>query len=353
MNVRRKSRPVRIGTVTIGNGYPIAVQSMTKTDTRDVSATVNQILELEDAGCEIIRVAVPDIEAAKNISEIKKRIHIPLVADIHFDPRLAVESILQGVDKIRLNPSNIKDKEWIKKIARLAKERGISIRVGANLGSFHNRPSNVVEALVNTALNEVKVLNDVDFDNIVISIKTSDVLTTIQANEKIASMTDYPIHLGVTEAGPLEESLIKSSAGIGYLLMKGIGDTIRYSISDIPVKEVEAGFTLLKSLHLRESGLTIVSCPTCGRCEIDLFSLIKRVKADFGRVKVPVKVAIMGCVVNGPGEAQDADIGLAGGRKMGVIFKKGKVIKTVSEDRLYEEFKKELQKVISEKEKSN
>ena len=352
--MRRKSRPVRIGTVTIGNGYPIAVQSMTKTDTRDVSATVNQILELEDVGCEIIRVAVPDIEAAKNISEIKKRIHIPLVADIHFDPTLAVESILQGADKIRLNPSNIKDKEWIKKIARLAKERGISIRVGANLGSFRNRPNNVVEALVDTALNEVKILNDADFDNIVISIKTSDVLTTIQANKKIASMVDYPIHLGVTEAGPLEESLIKSSAGIGHLLMKGIGDTIRYSISDIPVKEVEAGFTLLKSLHLRgSSGLTIVSCPTCGRCEIDLFSLIKRVKADFGRVKVPVKVAIMGCVVNGPGEAQDADIGLAGGRKIGVIFKKGKVIKTVSEDRLYEEFKKELQKVISEKEKSN
>ena len=350
---RRITRSVRIGTITIGSKYPVAVQSMTKTDTRDISATVNQILELEDAGCEIIRVAVPDMEAARSISEIKKKIHIPLVADIHFDPRLAVESILRGADKIRLNPSNIKDKEWIKKIACLAKERGIPIRVGANLGSFRNRPDNVVDALIDTTLNEVKVLNDTDFDNIVISIKTSDVLTTIQANEKIASMTDYPMHLGVTEAGPLEESLIKSSAGIGYLLMKGIGDTIRYSISDIPVKEVEAGFTLLRSLYLRENGLTIVSCPTCGRCEIDLFSLIKRVKADFGRVRIPVKVAIMGCVVNGPGEAQDADIGLAGGRRMGVIFKKGKVIKTVSEDKLYEEFKKELQKVISEKENSD
>jgi len=351
--MRRETRSVRIGSVTIGSGHPIAVQSMTKTDTRNVLATVSQILELEDAGCEIIRVAVPDMEAAESISEIKKRIHIPLVADIHFDPRLAIESILHGADKIRLNPSNIEDKEWIKKIARLAKERGIPIRVGANLGSFRNRPDNVVDTLVNTALNEIKILNDVDFNNIVISIKTSDVLTTVKANEKIASLVDYPLHLGVTEAGPLEESLIKSSTGIGYLLIKGIGDTIRYSISDAPIKEVEAGFTLLKSLHLRESGLTIVSCPTCGRCEIDLFSLIKRVKADFGRVKTPVKVAIMGCVVNGPGEARDADIGLAGGRKMGVIFKKGKVIKTVSENKLYEEFKKELQKVIVEKENSN
>ncbi len=351
--MRRKSRPIRIGTVTIGSEYPIVVQSMTKTDTRDVSATVNQILELEDAGCEVVRVAVPDMEAAKSISEIKKSIHIPLVADIHFDPRLAMESILQGADKIRLNPSNISDQDWIRKIAHLAKEREVPIRVGANLGSFRNRPANVVDALVNTALDEIRILNDADFGNIVISIKTSDVLTTIRANEKIASLTDYPIHLGVTEAGPLEESLIKSSAGIGYLLLRGIGDTIRYSISDVPVKEVEAGFTLLKSLHLRESRLTIVSCPTCGRCEIDLFSLIKRVKADFGKVKVPVKVAIMGCVVNGPGEAQDADIGLAGGRKMGVIFKKGKVIKTVSEDKLYEEFKIELQKIITEKKYSD
>jgi (E)-4-hydroxy-3-methylbut-2-enyl-diphosphate synthase len=350
--VRRKSREVKIGNVVIGGPNPIAVQSMTKTDTRDVESTVSQILELEEAGCEIIRVAVPDMEAAEKISDIKRRIHIPLVADIHFDPRLAIESILQGADKIRLNPSNIEDKDWIKKIAILAKERSVPIRVGANLGSFRSRPENVVKALVDTALNEVRVLNDVDFDNIVISIKTSDVLTTVEANEKIASLVDYPIHLGVTEAGPLEESLIKSSAGIGYLLLRGIGDTIRYSISAEPIKEVDAGFTLLKSLHLRESGLTIVSCPTCGRCEIDLFSLIKRVKADFGRIKVPVKVAIMGCVVNGPGEAREADIGLAGGRKVGVIFKKGKVIKTVPEPKLYDEFKKELIKIIEEKKKS-
>lgn len=351
--MRRNSRVVRIGGVKIGGAYPIAVQSMTKTDTRNVSETVSQISELEDAGCEIIRVAVPDREAAEAIKEIKKRIRIPLIADIHFDPRLAMLSILNGADKIRLNPSNIEDKEWIEKIARLANERNVPIRVGANLGSFRKKPDNVIFALVSTVLNEIRILNDANFDNIVVSIKTSDVLQTIAANRKIAEVIDYPIHLGVTEAGPLEESLIKSSAGIGALLMEGIGDTIRYSISDKPIKEVEAAFTLLKSLHLRERGITIVSCPTCGRCEIDLFSLVKRVKKDFGDVKVPVKVAIMGCVVNGPGEAKDADIGIAGGKKSGVIFKKGKIIKTVSEENLYSEFKKELEKLIEEKSNSS
>ncbi len=350
--MRRISRIVRIGNVEIGGNNPIAVQSMTKTDTRNVVETVNQILELEDAGCEIIRVAVPDREAALAIKEIKKGIHIPLIADIHFDPDLAILSIMNGADKIRLNPSNIRDREQIVKIANLAKERGIPIRVGANLGSFLKKPDNITEALVSTVLNEIKILNSVDFDNIVISIKTSDVVQTIKANERIAELTDYPIHLGVTEAGPLEESLIKSSAGIGHLLIKGIGDTLRYSISDMPVKEVEAGFTLLKSLHLRERGITIISCPTCGRCEINLFSLIRRVKEDFGHVKTPVKVAIMGCVVNGPGEAKDAEIGIAGGKKTGVIFKKGKVLKTVSEDKLYSEFKKELEKIIKEKSSS-
>ncbi len=350
--MRRISRIVRIGNVEIGGNNPIAVQSMTKTDTRNVVETVNQILELEDAGCEIIRVAVPDREAALAIKEIKKGIHIPLIADIHFDPDLAILSIMNGADKIRLNPSNIRDREQIVKIANLAKERGIPIRVGANLGSFLKKPDNITEALVSTVLNEIKILNSVDFDNIVISIKTSDVVQTIKANERIAELTDYPIHLGVTEAGPLEESLIKSSAGIGHLLIKGIGDTLRYSVSDMPVKEVEAGFTLLKSLHLRERGITIISCPTCGRCEINLFSLIRRVKEDFGHVKTPVKVAIMGCVVNGPGEAKDAEIGIAGGKKTGVIFKKGKVLKTVSEDKLYSEFKKELEKIIKEKSSS-
>jgi (E)-4-hydroxy-3-methylbut-2-enyl-diphosphate synthase len=347
--VRRKSRVAKIGTALVGGGHPILVQSMTKTDTRDIKSTINQVLKLEDRGCEAIRVAVPDEEAALAIKEIKKQIHIPIIADIHFDPRLAALSIENGADKIRLNPSNIKDKEWIKKIAKLANKNGIPIRVGANLGSFRNRPENVIDALVASVMDEIKILNAANFDNIVISIKTSDVLTTIQANMKIAKIVDYPIHLGITEAGPLEESLIKSSAGIGYLLLNGIGDTIRYSISDDPVKEVEAGFELLKSLHLREKGLTIVSCPTCGRCEINLFSLVKKAKEDFKDIKVPIKIAIMGCVVNGPGEAQDADVGLAGGKHSGVIFKKGKVIKAVSENQLYEEFKKEVLKTIREK----
>ena len=347
--MRRKSRIVNIGNVVIGGGSPVAIQSMTKTDTRNITATVNQILELEDAGCEIIRVAVPDIEAARAINSIKKQIHIPIIADIHFDPKLAEASILNGADKIRLNPSNIKDKDAIKRVAKLAKERGIPIRVGANLGSFKSKPEDVVQALTDSVLNEIKTLNEADFDNIVVSIKTSDVLTTIRANLKIAEIIDYPLHLGVTEAGPLDESLVKSSAGIGYLLFSGIGDTIRYSISDNPVREVEAGITLLKSLHLREKGLTIVSCPTCGRCEIDLFSLVKKAKLDFGNVKIPLKIAIMGCVVNGPGEARDADIGLAGGKHSGIIFKKGKIIKTVQEKDLYQEFKKEVLKLIKEK----
>ncbi len=347
--MRRVSKKVFAGKVQIGGGAPVSVQSMTKTDTRDIRSTVKQILQLEDAGCEIIRVAVPDREAALAIKEIKKKIHIPLVADIHFDPRLALLAMESGADKIRLNPSNIEEKSWIEKIARFANERGIAIRVGANLGSFRNRPKDVVSALTETVKKEIKILNDADFDDIVISIKTSDVLTTIRANEEIAKTTNYPIHLGITEAGPLEESLIKSSVGIGYLLINGIGDTLRYSISDDPVKEVEAAFVLLKSLRLRERGLTIVSCPTCGRCEIDLFSLVKKVKEDFRFVKTPVKVAIMGCVVNGPGEAKDADIGIAGGKKSGVIFKKGKIFKTVPEKSLYAEFKKELEKLIKEK----
>ncbi len=345
-----KTTVVHIGNKKIGGDNPILVQSMTKTDTRDVSSTVNQILQLENAGCELIRVAVPDIEAAEALSKIKKQIHIPLIADIHFDPRLAMESLRQGVDKLRLNPSNIQDVEWIKKIALAAKEHNVPIRVGANLGSFREKPEEPVKALVQSALNEINLLESVDFNNIVVSIKTSDVLLTIQANEEIGKQIHYPIHLGVTEAGPIEASLIKSSAGIGYLLMEGIGNTIRYSITGNPIDEVKAGFSLLNSLHLRRKGLEIVSCPTCGRCEIDLFSIVKKVEKEFEWVDVPMKVAIMGCVVNGPGEAKDADIGLAGGKKNGVIFEKGKVIKTVEEKYLYDAFRGELKRLIKSKE---
>lgn len=345
-----KTTVVHIGDKKIGGDNPILVQSMTKTDTRDVSSTVNQILQLEEVGCELVRVAVPDMEAAEALSKIKKQIHIPLIADIHFDPRLAIESLRQGVDKLRLNPSNIQDTEWIKRIALAAKERNVPIRVGANLGSFIERPEAPVKALVQSALNEIDLLESVDFNNIVVSIKTSDVLLTIQANEEIAKQIHYPIHLGITEAGPIEASLIKSSAGIGYLLMEGIGNTIRYSITGNPINEVKAGFSLLKSLHLRKKGLEIISCPTCGRCEIDLFSIVKKVEKEFGGANIPIKVAIMGCVVNGPGEAKDADIGLAGGKKSGVIFEKGKIVKTVEEKYLYDAFREELKKLIKSKE---
>ena len=345
-----KTTVVHIGDKKIGGDNPILVQSMTKTDTRDVSSTVNQILQLEEVGCELVRVAVPDMEAAEALSKIKKQIHIPLIADIHFDPRLAIESLRQGVDKLRLNPSNIQDTEWIKRIALAAKERNVPIRVGANLGSFIERPEAPVKALVQSALNEIDLLESVDFNNIVVSIKTSDVLLTIQANEEIAKQIHYPIHLGITEAGPIETSLIKSSAGIGYLLMEGIGNTIRYSITGNPINEVKAGFSLLKSLHLRKKGLEIISCPTCGRCEIDLFSIVKKVEKEFGGANIPIKVAIMGCVVNGPGEAKDADIGLAGGKKSGVIFEKGKIVKTVEEKYLYDAFREELKKLIKSKE---
>ncbi|MGB9694376.1 MAG: flavodoxin-dependent (E)-4-hydroxy-3-methylbut-2-enyl-diphosphate synthase [Caldisericaceae bacterium] len=346
--MRRDSRVVRVGSVLIGGNNPIAVQSMTKTDTRDVSSTVDEILKLEDKGCEIIRVAVPDLEAAYAIKGIKDKIHIPLVADIHFDPRLAIESIKNGVDKVRLNPSNIKDRDYIRKITLLAKSYGVAIRIGANLGSFRERPKDVVEALIQSAMNEVKILEDEDFSDIVISIKTSDVLTTIKANEKVATLSNYPIHLGVTEAGPADESLVKSSVGIGALLLAGIGDTLRVSITGDSGAEIEAGFTLLKSLGLREKGIDVISCPTCGRTEIDVLDIVAKVKKVYGDVKLPLKIAVMGCVVNGPGEAMDADIGIAGGKNSGVIFRKGKIVKVVEGNKLFEALKDEIDKYIKE-----
>jgi (E)-4-hydroxy-3-methylbut-2-enyl-diphosphate synthase len=350
--MRRKSRETRIGDILIGGSHTIPVQSMTKTDTHNVWETISEIHRLEEAGCEIVRIAIPDMEAAESISKIKKEVHIPIVCDIHFDPRLAIASIEKGADKIRLNPSNITEEGWIKKIASLAKERGIPIRVGANIGSLKQKPKSAVDALVDGVLEEVRILEGVGFSNIVISIKSSDVLVTISANEKIASLIEYPIHLGITEAGVKDDSLIKSSLGIGYLLREGIGDTIRFSITGDPVEEVKAGFTLLRSLGLRKRGLEIISCPTCGRAEIDILGLVRKTQRDFGNVVVPLKVAIMGCVVNGPGEARDADIGITGGNGVGVIFKKGKVFKTVKENSLYRVFKHELQKLVSKEEKS-
>jgi len=346
--MRKLKRVVRIGNTEIGGENPIRVQSMTKTDTRDVDSTVNQILELEELGCEIIRVAVKDMEAASKIGEIKKRIHIPLVADIHFDPRLAVESIKNGADKIRLNPSNIQDKEWIKKVATLCKERNIPIRVGANLGSFRERPKDLVKAMVESVKNEVEILNSVGFDNIVISAKTSNVLTTIQVNRLLSDMFEYPFHIGVTEAGPLSDSLVKSSIGIGILLNEGIGDTLRVSITGNPREEVIAGYKILKALELRKHGLEIISCPTCGRAEVDIESIVTKLNTDFGNVKTELKVAVMGCVVNGPGEAKDADIGVACGKDSGVLFKKGKIVKVVRGEEIYPVLKSEIEKLLNE-----
>ncbi|MBP8612817.1 MAG: flavodoxin-dependent (E)-4-hydroxy-3-methylbut-2-enyl-diphosphate synthase [Candidatus Atribacteria bacterium] len=345
--MKKYKKEVRIGNVVIGGNNPVRVQSMTKTDTRNVEDTVKQILQLEEHGCEIVRVAVKDAEAATKIADIKKSIHIPLVADIHFDPRLAIEAVKGGADKIRLNPSNIEDREWIKKIAQLCRERNIPIRIGANLGSFKERPEDLVDAMVNSVQNEIEILNSVSFDDIVISAKSSNVPLTIAVNRKLDEMFDYPMHLGVTEAGTLRESLVKSSIGIGTLLNEGIGDTIRVSITADPVEEVIAGYNILKALNLREYGLEIISCPTCGRTEVDIESILNRLQTDFSTAKKPLKVAVMGCVVNGPGEAKDADIGIACGKDSGVLFEHGKIIKVLKADEIYPTLKKEIEKALN------
>ncbi|MGB9793631.1 flavodoxin-dependent (E)-4-hydroxy-3-methylbut-2-enyl-diphosphate synthase [Caldisericum exile] len=345
--MRKIKKEIRIGDFVIGGNNPIRVQSMTKTDTRDVESTVNQILMLEDYGCEIIRVAVRDLEAASKIKDIKKSIHIPLVADVHFDPRIAIEAILNGADKIRLNPSNINDKEWIKKIALLCKERGIPIRVGANLGSFKEKPKNLEEALVESVKKEVQILNSVGFENIVISAKTSDVLLTIKVNKMLSEIFEYPIHIGITEAGALRDSLIKSGIGLGILLNEGIGDTLRVSITGDPVEEVIAGYNILKALGLRKHGLEIISCPTCGRAEVDIEKIVNKLNVDFAKVNKSIKVAVMGCVVNGPGEAKDADVGVACGKNSGVLFKKGKIVRILDGNEIYDVLKKEIESVIN------
>ncbi len=348
--MRRKTKAISIGNTAIGGSNPIRVQSMIKVDTRNVSLAVSEIIRLEDAGCEIVRLAVKDNEAASALSKIKQNVHIPIVADIHFDPQLALASIENGADKIRLNPSNIEDKEWIKRIASSAKARNIPIRVGANLGSFKERPENIVQALVESALKEVKILEDEGFDKIVVSIKSSDVITTIEANMKISELLDYPIHIGITEAGPLEESLVKSGIGIGFLIFNGVGDTLRVSITGDPVWEVKAAYEILRSLGIREYGLNIISCPMCGRAEIEILEIVKKIKQDFGSTKTPIKIAVMGCAVNGPGEAKEADLGIAGGKSSGVIFREGKILKVLNENTLYEEFSKLLKETISLKE---
>jgi (E)-4-hydroxy-3-methylbut-2-enyl-diphosphate synthase len=336
---RKRTKKMWVGKEPVGGGAPVSVQSMTNTDTCDVSATVRQIRKLEKAGCEIIRTAVPDMKAARVLPEIKKRIKIPLVADIHFDYRLALRAIDAGADKLRINPGNIGAKWKVKEVTKAAKERKIPIRVGVNAGSL---PRDLLKkhkkatppALVEAALRQVRMLESLHFNDIVISLKAFDVPTTVDAYRLISKKTRYPLHLGITEAGLPQAGSVRSALGIGILLASGIGDTIRVSLTGDPVEEVRVGYEILKSLNLRERGPTIISCPTCGRCELDIISLTKKVERKTKDIQAPIKIAVMGCVVNGPGEARDADVGIAGGKGYGLLFRKGKIVGKVKEKNL-------------------
>jgi (E)-4-hydroxy-3-methylbut-2-enyl-diphosphate synthase len=343
---RRKSKRIYLGDVAIGGGAPISVQSMTKTDTRDVKATVRQIKELQEYGCEIIRCAVPDMQAAEALADIKKRIKIPLVADIHFDHRLALAALKAGVDGLRLNPGNIGETEKVKKVALAAKERGVPIRIGLNAGSLPktgNKKSSTADRMVASAIEQINLLESLDFDLIKVSLKAFDVPTTIEAYRKIAEKIPYPLHIGITEAGTPRTGIIRSAVGIGTLLWQGIGDTIRVSLTAPPVEEVFAGYEILKSLDLRQRGPVIVSCPTCGRTEAETMKLAEAVEKRLLKITKPIKVAVMGCVVNGPGEAKDADVGIACGKGKGVIFKKGVKVTTVAEKDYLEALMREVE----------
>ncbi len=347
MNLRRISKPIRIGGVTVGGGAPIVVQSMTKTDTRNVRSTVEQIKELEDYGCELVRVAVPDTEAARAISAIKKRISIPLIADIHFDYRLALIALEGGADGLRLNPSNIVEPKKVKAVALAAKERAVPIRIGLNAGSLPktNDPDlSVAERMVNTALEQIRLLESLDFNLIKVSLKAFDVPTTIAAYQSIAQKIPYPLHIGITESGTPRQGIIRSAVGIGTLLYLGIGDTIRVSLTAHPREEVIAGYEILKSLNLRQHGPILVSCPTCGRAEVDTIKLAEAVEKELMKISQPIKVAVMGCVVNGPGEARDADVGIACGKGRGVLFRKGGKVGVVEE----KDFLTALMKMVKE-----
>ena len=340
-------RVVNIGGVKIGGNEPVAIQSMTNTDTRDVERTVAQIKRLEDAGCEIIRCAVPDGEAAEAMGEIRKRINIPLVADIHFDYKLAIAAIENGADKIRINPGNIGDNDKVLAVVNKAKEAGIPIRIGVNSGSLEKKYLEkygkvTAEGIVESALEKVKLIEDMGYDNLVISIKSSDVLMCAKAHELLARETNYPLHVGITESGTDYSGNIKSSIGLGIILYQGIGDTIRVSLTGDPVNEIRSGKLILKTLGLRKGGIELVSCPTCGRTKIDLIGLAKQAEELISKYDLDIKVAVMGCVVNGPGEAKEADIGIAGGIGEGLLIKKGEIVKKVPEDMLLSVLEEEL-----------
>ena len=347
METRRKTRTIYVGKVPVGGGHLVVVQSMTKTNTLDVEATVKQIQSLESIGCEIIRLAVPNMKAAKVLGTIKKSVSIPVIADIHFDWRLALEAIEQGVDGLRINPGNIGAKWKIKEVVTAAKNNLIPIRIGINAGSLekdllkkygHPKP----EALVESAERSITMLEGMDFTNIKISLKGSDVLTTVDAYRLFSDKYDYPLHIGVSESGPPSTGTIKSSVGCGILLSEGIGDTIRVSLTAEPEEEVRVAYEILKALGLRKKGAEIVSCPTCGRCGIDLTGLATEVEYRLRKINKPMKIAVMGCVVNGPGEAREADIGIAGGKGIGILFRKGKIIKKIKEKDLLDELMHEI-----------
>ncbi len=373
---RRVSKAIQVGDVTVGGNAPITVQSMTKTDTRDVQATVRQIKELEEVGCDIIRPAVPDMQAAIALKEIKKQVKIPVIADIHFHYKLALEAIASGVDGLRLNPGNIRDREKVEMVVKAAKEREIPIRIGVNFGSLppvgqigkfgglkrHSDGVNmlakageaaggefsVVDHMVATAMWEIGVLEDLDFDLIKISLKAFDVPTTVEAYRKLANMVPYPLHLGITESGTAKSGSIRSAIGLGYLLYEGIGDTIRVSLSADSKEEIAAGYEILKSLNLREKGTTLIACPSCGRADVDVIKLANTVDDMLHAKDYNVRVAVMGCEVNGPGEAKDADVGIAAGVGRAVIFRKGQKVRVVEESDMLGALMEEVEKVVSE-----
>jgi len=350
---RRKTRQISIGSIKVGGDAPISVQSMTKTDTRDIRRTTHQIRRLEEAGCEIVRVAVVDEEAARAIADIKKGIRIPLIADIHFHYRLALKALESGADGLRINPGNIGGRERLKSIVMEAKDRSVPIRIGVNTGSLEKNllkqfRGATPEAMVSSALRTIEGMEDLGFHQIKVSLKASDVLRTGEAYRLFSQKADYPLHLGITEAGKGSGAIVKSSIGIGLLLNEGIGDTLRVSLTEDPVEEVRVGYEILRALKIRQRGVEIISCPTCGRCEIDLTHLVKKVEKGVQKIFLPITIAIMGCVVNGPGEAKEADIGIAGGKRVGVLFKKGRVVRKVKERDFVPVVLNEIQKMVKE-----
>jgi (E)-4-hydroxy-3-methylbut-2-enyl-diphosphate synthase len=347
---RKSTKQITLGNLKIGGKAPVVVQSMTKTDTRDVTSTVSQIKKLQASGCEAVRVAVLNSEAAQAIKAIKKHIKIPLIADVHFNHKLALEAIAYGADGLRINPGNIGNKLKIKEVVSAAKDRCIPIRIGVNAGSLekdllkrYGHPT--AKALVESAGRHIKILEDLKFTSIKVSLKASDVIKTIEAYRLFSKRFNYPLHIGISEAGPAFSGTIKSAVGLGILLSEGIGDTVRVSLTADPVEEVRVAYEILKSLHLRQKGPEIISCPTCGRCEIDIIGLVDKVESKMLNIKNPVKVAVMGCVVNGPGEAREADIGIAGGKGIGILFKHGKVVKKLKERELFDTLMREIDKL--------